>query len=141
MLPSVYETVHIFGKSLKWTKSLFFFLNFIQPWVIDLEICAYHLHNLNRYMENNLNFPPLVVRIEPLVLWCVFLYQRLVLWIQYQCLLKQIQIIHEYPICIHYSPKKNWGTTEIFLKNITDFKFRHVTFKLFDMYITVGFRG
>lgn len=119
----------------------FFFLNFIQPWVIDLEICAYHLHNLNKYMENNLNFPPLVVRIEPLVLWCVFLYQRLVLWIQYQWLLKQIQIIHEYPIYIHYSPKKNWGTTEIFLKNITDFKFRHVTFKLFDMYITVGFRG
>lgn len=95
---------------------LFYFLNFIQPWVIDLEICAYHLHNLNKYMENNLNFPPLVVRIEPLVLWCVFLYQRLVLWIQYQCLLKQIQIIHEYPICIHYSPKKNWGTTEIFFK-------------------------
>lgn len=108
-----------FGKSLKWTKSLFnFFLNFIQPWVIDLDRCAYHLHNLNKYMENNLNFPPLVVRIEPLVLWCVYLYQRLVLWIQYQWLLKQIQIIHEYPIYIHYSPKKNWGTIKNILKNI-----------------------
>lgn len=120
MLPSVYETVHIFWKIFEMNEIIFFyfFLNFIQPWVIVLDICAYHLHNLNRYMENNLNFPPLVVRIEPLVLWCVYLYQRLVLWIQYQWLLKQIQIIHEYPIYIHYLPKKNWGTIKNILKNI-----------------------
>lgn len=120
MLPSVYETVHISWKIFEMNEIIFFifFLNFIQPWVIVLDICAYHLHNLNRYMENNLNFPPLVVRIEPLVLWCVYLYQRLVLWIQYQWLLKQIQIIHEYPIYIHYLPKKNWGTIKNILKNI-----------------------